>query len=817
MDLLQQNAQGIKMYHIDLTKQCIQQWIQGFVDDTSIFSNLEYDNTNTSDLLQQVQSDTQIWTNFLRITGGELELPKCFYYILSWKWDKWGNPIPQNSTEQNLQHNSLQIQNTTDLTKLTQKDPSDSHKTLGTYKCLYGKEHQHIQYLLDKSNDFSNKILNSSLNHRQARLAYNTCYIPGMTYSLTPVHLTETTLNYIQQKAITQFIRKSGYEMTFPRDLVYRPMAFGGLGYHGLFSESNKNKLQTISNHIASESQDSKNILLNINLLQIHSSRTLPILESQERIEYTQENWLHGIQQFLQQTKQTLIIKNLWLPKINRINDHTIMQDDATHIPSLITWKCINNWRMYFQVTTITDIINFSGKRVLPQYLKKKYAKHYTTRTTHRWPKQNMPDLSTFPLWTNHIKKITKSNQHSIINKPLKTWKSNPNNIIQIDTMIHTNKSHIIIRDNENNWKQHLRDFELYETGHYNINTQNTLTTIMTNDYHPIDQIRRKQHFIVKYGDIYQYQIENIQQINPTNFQQFLEIQDWISPIITNLVLPYPIILNSKEEYELIICCDGGVKDNIAEFGITTSLNNNIVLETNTRLPEIHNDYTSNRAEAQGVYYSTHISMAIHKYLNNISNNPISINTTIYSDNKNVVDTVNQFRYKHIIPLKCFSNADFDILYSIIQLTRNIPISTLKTKHIKGHQDRNNNTNLSYPATLNIRADVLATIALKNDNVPIFPLLSNATLMIEGKQITASHNETIRKNFASIRTRKYLQDKHGWKDQTIEQIWWLTHEKAIQCRTSEQRIYIQNFIHNKLPTNQRQKLYYPYKSDICST
>jgi hypothetical protein len=109
--------------------------------------------------------------------------------------------------------------------------------------------------------------------------------------------------------------------------------------------------------------------------------------------------------------------------------------------------------------------------------------------------------------------------------------------------MIHTIKSHIIKRDNENNWKQRLRDFELYETCHYHSKPQsNTLTTIIMEDYHPIDQIRRKQHFIVKYGDIYEFQTQIIQQINPTNLQQFLEIQNWISPIITNLELPNPII-----------------------------------------------------------------------------------------------------------------------------------------------------------------------------------------------------------------------------------------------------------------------------------
>jgi hypothetical protein len=69
----------------------------------------------------------------------------------------------------------------------------------------------------------------------------------------------------------------------------------------------------------------------------------------------------------------------------------------------------------------------------------------------------------------------------------------------------------------------------------------------------------------------------------------------------------------------------------------------------------------------------------------------------------------------------------------------------------------------------------------------------------------------------SIQIRTYLQNKHNWNDKTIESIWWLTHEKAILSKSPEQRLFIQKFIHNKLPTNKRQKLYYPYKNDICSS
>jgi hypothetical protein len=41
-----------------------------------------------------MKSDGILCTGLLEATGGALELSKCFYYILSWLWDRKGNAIP---------------------------------------------------------------------------------------------------------------------------------------------------------------------------------------------------------------------------------------------------------------------------------------------------------------------------------------------------------------------------------------------------------------------------------------------------------------------------------------------------------------------------------------------------------------------------------------------------------------------------------------------------------------------------------------------------------------------------------------------------
>ena len=90
MDCFEDIATGMEMANMDKTKE-ITQWIDGYVDDTSIFTTIpedHYKQVEPKKLAQQLQKNTQEREILLAATGGKLELTKCFYYILCWTFDE---------------------------------------------------------------------------------------------------------------------------------------------------------------------------------------------------------------------------------------------------------------------------------------------------------------------------------------------------------------------------------------------------------------------------------------------------------------------------------------------------------------------------------------------------------------------------------------------------------------------------------------------------------------------------------------------------------------------------------------------------------
>jgi hypothetical protein len=78
MMILEKEAHGMVIYDILKDKTEIVTWIEGFVDDTSIFSNNNFDNNDIIALKECLQKDGTRWAGLLEATGGKLELQKCF-------------------------------------------------------------------------------------------------------------------------------------------------------------------------------------------------------------------------------------------------------------------------------------------------------------------------------------------------------------------------------------------------------------------------------------------------------------------------------------------------------------------------------------------------------------------------------------------------------------------------------------------------------------------------------------------------------------------------------------------------------------------
>jgi hypothetical protein len=67
----------------------------GYVDDSNGQTNAFLENTQPSDrsLLTKMQHDAQTWNDLLHASGGALELPKCVYQLISWRFLTDGSPL----------------------------------------------------------------------------------------------------------------------------------------------------------------------------------------------------------------------------------------------------------------------------------------------------------------------------------------------------------------------------------------------------------------------------------------------------------------------------------------------------------------------------------------------------------------------------------------------------------------------------------------------------------------------------------------------------------------------------------------------------
>jgi hypothetical protein len=76
MDCFEDVAQVMTMTNINENKRIVRQCIEGYVDDTSIFTSLTEKKGHTpppKEVAKKIQEDAQIWTELLAATGGKLK------------------------------------------------------------------------------------------------------------------------------------------------------------------------------------------------------------------------------------------------------------------------------------------------------------------------------------------------------------------------------------------------------------------------------------------------------------------------------------------------------------------------------------------------------------------------------------------------------------------------------------------------------------------------------------------------------------------------------------------------------------------------
>jgi exonuclease III len=345
----------------------------GFVDDSNGQVNSflrEESHDELQRLIRQAEHNAITWSNLLEATGGSLELLKCSYHVVNWKFSIQGAPV-LSSVKAQVQSISVPHSLTGELQTLEYLPPSVAHKTLGHFKEPTGTQRVQFQQLKKKSDHITDFLWTTQLTRQEAWTFYHSCYIPSVTYPLTSSFLTEKQLDKIQRRAMTIIYAKCGFNRHTKREVLFGPHEFGGAEFRRLFISQGLAQTKYFLRHWRLQSTVGKLLQCSLAWFQLSTGMSFSVLERTHiPLPHLESKWLSSLRDFLSMIDASIQVDVPNIPPKQREGDEYLMDVIInSKIFSKGDVRKINYCRLYLQAVTLSDITKPNGEDLDPSML----------------------------------------------------------------------------------------------------------------------------------------------------------------------------------------------------------------------------------------------------------------------------------------------------------------------------------------------------------------------------------------------------------------------------------------------------------------
>jgi hypothetical protein len=761
-----------------------------FADDTNLLGNDDERQMTDEQLSEQAQKGFTKWNELLHATGHFMELEKCSCYLSIWNFqaDGYAYTLAPEEISQEIKVNNLQ--GTPLSIKLL---PSDkSQKLLGVMRNPIGNQQDEIERLKQKSNSIATKINLNAITPVQAKMAYESFYIPAMRYSLAITSINQTDFDTIQRKATTSFLASMGFNRHMPREVVYCSTKYQGLGLRHLYDIQGSDSLRLLLQELNHEGTTKHLLQYLLEVIQMEAGIGRPILEDNRPLIYIEWGWIPAIRDFLLHINAQIKNATNTPPKFRKFDSY--IMDTSTLVT--MTRKeqiLINRCRLFLQVECLSDISDAEGKKILDEWYSPDTTK--SSRSLKQWPLQGNPGQEAWKLWKKFLHSSFTSTNNSL-KTSLGCWEKG-NKMRNHLAYIHPYDNSLWIFLDHQNWSVH----KMLQKSRRNVIFQRKATAIYRSrplGIIPIDVLSQTRETYIT-GPIASF--ARPPQRQSDNDTLWVKI-DKAAP--DNLVYDVTITAPEDEIQETLaqktyidMATDGSYDETsgISSYGWVVSFND-FVVATGKGPAEAHPTMADPlRAEAYGLAAGARF---LHLLVDHYRIDPMEHEWTIHIDNTSLIRHMEDQRTGFITPKWNFV-AHADILKTAHDLLANIPITY---SHVKAHQDQyDDTTKLSRPAKLNIMADRLA----QEQRQAMTHACSNVTtaythLVINDITITKDCQQWITDTSSSVPIQQYFNDKYNWNKSVFHKINWTAQHRVLNRYNSSDQRRIMKFCHGWLPT-----------------
>ena len=763
----------------------------GYVDDVTLGLSVPRDQPQTEHMIyKHIQRMSQLWEHLLYITGGRLELSKCFWIPISWKWTA-GQPrlVSKKVLRRNL---LLRESESRDLIEIPRKTGKDTEKRLGVWSSCDGRWNKEVNQWLAYSRDFSQRLRGYNLSRRTGDLAYHSVWISKFRYSASVIGYSSNQLSAIQSAIIGACLSVAGYNNKFPRAVVFGLPIYGGMGWENIVGLALYEKLKILIGSLRLYDNLGKMIHIQLTWLQVFAGCSVPILQSKLALPYLPVSWLTNIHTQLVEHDVQVELSSGWVPSIQRHNDEVLMDIVLTQIP-LWAWEGINRCRLFLQVNTIADIATVDGTYI-PKKIRKVRGKIRDNKID--FPIQKRPVKDDIEQWEFLINLLS---IEGVLHRPLGAWLRTPDQHFQ----------YLINADNSVVYKTTLKDWKIFvrqsRGSRRFIKLQLSVDTV-PKGISPVSVIESTKYLLVTSPK----QPNGPARVNTTTiYDRRKKLME--HNVLGNYKIDEQLLQNlhtkwKDDEVQLVCATDGGLKDGVGTSSYAIFFPGNHIPIVTGRAGEWQprENASSTRQELLGQlgleYWFARLETKWGRPRKGLQ-------IILITDSQASIEIMANI--PNIMGIKDTLKPEMDIALELFQKRAAHPWIRIHICKVESHIDMEDAPDTFYWGCNNY-VDEEATKARIEFTVPILQQREDflfpgamAGCKIAGRIVNNGLYERLKYHVNGYKLQLYLMEKHHWSKTSHSRVDWKAHSKALKSIPQGQKVTLFKYLHGWLATKRR--------------
>ena len=371
-----------------------------YVDDTDLLHLASFGQTDEDKFVERVRLATHYWAKLLQATGGNLKPPKCYWYLLSYRFKKG---IASLKPLREIQHHSLSIpQPDHKEVEITLKDAYTSSEVLGIWSCPASTGTSHLEHMLKKGRKWSQRILSSSLSPAEVWHSFKTQALPAVSYGLTTLMVPRSRLDDEFGHWFYTFLPALGVSRAITKEWRTLPIQYQGLGLPLMSIEKLALSLQYLQRHWGTKSTYGQALRCSFELVQLETGLEGNfLLRNYNHLGcLATHSWFRVLWEYVHHYKVTLDLGEVKVPIVRR-HDTVLMELIIKNFEPH-QWESLNRARKFFKIYFVSQLLLGDGSTVNPEKLNPTHQ----ASSTMLFPLEK-PTAADFRLWREMVTFLT--------------------------------------------------------------------------------------------------------------------------------------------------------------------------------------------------------------------------------------------------------------------------------------------------------------------------------------------------------------------------------------------------------------------------